>query len=46
MPSQLNMIIELCDKICHQHIRDDDNSYKEEELDLVGNLAGVFIESL
>ncbi len=26
-------LIELCDKICHQHIRDDDNSYREEEFD-------------
>ncbi len=24
-------VIELCDKIFHQHIRDDDNSYKEEQ---------------
>ena len=33
MPSQPNMIIELCDKIYDQHIRDDDNSYKELEFD-------------
>ncbi len=26
-------LIELCDKICDQHIRDDDNSYKELEFD-------------
>ena len=26
-------IIELCDKICDQHISDDDNSYRREEFD-------------
>ena len=26
---------ELCDKICHQHVRDDDNSYREIEFDRV-----------
>ncbi len=29
--------IELCDKICHQHIRDDDISYREEEFDQEGS---------
>ena len=36
MPLQLNMINRaVCDNICHQHIRDDDNSYREEEFDRI-----------
>ncbi len=44
MPSQPNMIIELCDKICDQHIRDDDNSYREEEFNRVRHISdgGVY----
>ncbi len=37
-------LIELCDKICDQHIRDDDNSYRELEFDRKWNIGiGIWI---
>ena len=29
----------ICDRSCHQHIRDDGNRYKEEEFDCIGLLV-------
>ncbi len=46
------LLRELCDKICDQHVRDDDNSYRETEFDreksmdieCLTNIEGLDIE--
>ncbi len=39
-------LIELCDKICDQHIKDDDNSYKELEFDRQVNASKYFSDNI